>query len=196
MTLSLRTRRRVALSPRINSPPILTPRCIINHPHSGPQYTTMSYTDATKAPHVFYRVEDASSRARYSRGHGIWAEDADTEVNFGWKDAVLRAQVARHLDWSDDHPSPFISMYSEKSSAQREAKRRLNAKQRNVRIYKIDMSKRNKRTEYRNIRRLAQALFCRIPYRAWNNSEHEYICYRHVPASAIVRTMDIVRDRE
>lgn len=95
-------------------------------------------------------------------------------------------RVERQLDWGNRDPTPFISMYSDKDVAFEEAKRRVRRGKKDVRVYKIDMWESDERTEYRNIRLLAEKLDFDIPERAWNNSEYEYIFLHHVPDSAVV----------
>jgi hypothetical protein len=144
-------------------------------------------------PHIFYRVEDEHSRACYIDGQGIVAEDTDTLVDFRKKGTALLDQIAQHLDWSNRHPTPFISTYCEEQVAWREAERRVTAGKRDVRIYKIDMHAiaRNERTEYRNTRLLAGKLGYYIPVDAWNNSLHEYVFRYWIPDSVVVGMKDL-----
>ncbi|KAF1973465.1 hypothetical protein BU23DRAFT_554098 [Bimuria novae-zelandiae CBS 107.79] len=144
-------------------------------------------------PHMFYRVEDEHSPACYIDGQGIIAENTDTSVDFGKKGTALRDQIAQHLDWSNRHPTPFISVYCEEHVTQREAEKRVIAGRRDVRIYKIDMHDiaRNERTQYRNIRRLAEKLDLYIPVNAWNNSMHEYVFLYCIPDSVVVGWEDL-----
>lgn len=137
------------------------------------------------APNIFYRVEDKHSRAQYIEDEGIFAEDIDTSVNFRRLGTNLLHQIEQHLDWSNRNPTPFISMYSDKYVAQREAERRVLSGKKDVRIYKIDTYASEERMEYRNIRLLAQKLGLFIFHEAWHNSEHEYIFLHHVPEDAI-----------
>ena len=147
--------------------------------------------NSTTGPCIFFRVEDEHSRARYSDGKGLFAEDTKTYVDFGSRDMRLLGEVERQLDWRNKIPTPFISMYCDKSVAYREAERRVRAGKNDVKVYKIDMRKSNGCTEYRNIRRLAKKLGFHIPERAWNNSEFEYIFLHHVPNSAVVGWIDM-----
>jgi molybdate-binding protein len=142
-------------------------------------------------PHIFYRVEDEHSRACYIDGEGIIAEDTDTWVDFRKKGVALLHQIAQHLDWSNREPTPFISTYSEEQVAQREAERRVMAGKRDVRIYKINMRAGNERTEYRNIRLLAEKLDFVIPKNAWNNSMYEYVFLSRIPDSAVIGMDDL-----
>ncbi|KAH7371168.1 hypothetical protein BKA66DRAFT_470320 [Pyrenochaeta sp. MPI-SDFR-AT-0127] len=77
-------------------------------------------------------------------------------------------------------------MYCDKEVANREGNRRLGTGATDVRIYEIDMWRSSMRREYRNVRRLAKQTGVKIPSCAWNNSEYEYIVFRHVPEKAIV----------
>jgi hypothetical protein len=100
----------------------------------------------------------------------IIAEDRDTSVDFR----------------KNRHPTPFISTYCDEWVAWREAERRVTAGKRGVKIYKIDMGARKERTEYRNIRLLAESLGYYIPFDAWNNSKHEYVFLYRIPDSVVV----------
>jgi hypothetical protein len=144
-------------------------------------------------PHIFYRVEDEHSRACYIGRPGIIAEDTDTSVDFRKQGIALLNQIAQHLDWSNRHPTPFISTYCEEKVARREAERRVIAGKRNVRIYKINMRAiaRKERTEYRNIRLLAEKLDFFIPDDAWHNSLHEYVFLHCIPDSVVVGWEDL-----
>ncbi|KAH0538359.1 hypothetical protein FGG08_005054 [Glutinoglossum americanum] len=99
-------------------------------------------------------------------GEGLFAEDTDTEVNFGSRDCRLLDHVERHLDWGNRDPTPFISMYrmySDEDVAFVEAERRVRRGKKDVRVYKIDMRESGERTEYRNIRLPAEKLDFDIP---------------------------------
>lgn len=68
-----------------------------------------------------------------------------------------------------------ISVYFDEGVAQREARRRVGDRKKDVRVYKINVRRSDGRREYRNIRLLAERLDFDIPERAWNESEYEYI---------------------
>lgn len=118
-----------------------------------------------KSPCIFYRVEDASSRAWYSnREGGIVAEDTLTRVNVRGMGYNLRKQLAQHLDWANRYPTPFLLVYSDEDVAWREAERRMRAGKKEVKIYEIDTGKREEPVEYRNVRKLAEKLDSYIYY--------------------------------
>ena len=142
-------------------------------------------------PHIFFRVEDDESRARYRGRAGIFAEDRKTRVDFNSWDEELLSQVERHLEWRNRVPTPFISMYCDEGAAHREANRRIDREKDNVRVYKINMRRSHERREYRDLRRLADGLDFDIPDCAWNNSKYEYIFLHHVPNSAVVGWIDL-----
>ena len=144
-------------------------------------------------PYIFFRVEDEDSRARYFDGEGLFAEDMNTWVDFKSWDRRLLGQVERHLDWGNRVPTPFISMYCDEGVAQREAERRIGEGKKDVRVYEINMRRSDERREYRNIRLLAERLDFDIPERAWNNSKYEYIFLHHVPDSAVVGLMKLMK---
>ncbi|OSS54036.1 hypothetical protein B5807_01454 [Epicoccum nigrum] len=144
-----------------------------------------------RAPRKFWRVEDSSSRACYTEGEGILAEATDTAVSFGRQGTALRAQLRRHLDWSNRRRTPFVSVYSDRRAAWREAERRVAAGKRHVVVYKIDVDCSCERVEYRHVQLLAETLRLRIAYRAWNNSKYEWVFLHAVPDSAVVGVAEL-----
>ena len=136
-------------------------------------------------PHIFFRVEDDESRARYYGRAGLFAEDTDTWVDFNSWDEDLLSEVEAHLDWGNRVPTPFISMYCNEKVAFREAERRVRAGKKKVRVYEINTRKRDEDMEWRNLRHLADNLGFDIPDCALNNSKYEYIFLRHVPDSTV-----------
>ncbi|KAI1283581.1 hypothetical protein F5Y07DRAFT_394485 [Xylaria sp. FL0933] len=137
------------------------------------------------SPRVFWRVEDEYSRAQTTDTNGISAE-AYIDVDFGDRSGTLRECLARHLDWSDRTPSPFISAYSDEGTAYREADRRLSRGRSNVTITEINLEDLPYGTaHYRNIRTLANKLEVWIEEEAYNNSKYEYIFLHHVPWEAV-----------
>ncbi|KAI0814535.1 hypothetical protein GGR55DRAFT_675824 [Xylaria sp. FL0064] len=137
------------------------------------------------SPRVFWRVEDEHSRAQTVDFNGISAE-ANIDIDFGEMSYILQECLARHLDWSDRTPSPFISTYSDEGAAYREADRRLYRGKSNVTITEINLEELPYGTvQYRNIRTLAKKLKVWIEEEAYNNSEYEYIFLNHVPWEAV-----------
>jgi hypothetical protein len=141
------------------------------------------------APTEFFRVEDASSRAFYVRGEGIFAEDRYAWVDFDRAKARLFDQVKRHLRWANRRPTPFISAYSNEDAAWSEAERRCRVGKQDVRIYIIDTERKVEPIEYRHIRGLANMVGLDIDEKAQNNSEYEYVFLHYIPKNLIVKTV-------
>ncbi len=137
-------------------------------------------------PYIFYRVEDRDSRAQYLDQEGIFAEDTNTEVDLFGSSRRLCSQLENHLDWGSRIPTVFISAYCDEEVAWSEANRRVRDGKEGVVVHTIDIRKRDRPVEYRNIRLLAKRLGVWIPECAWNNSKYEYIFLHHVPESAVV----------
>jgi hypothetical protein len=135
---------------------------------------------------IFYRVEDKGSRAQHVSGEGIFAEERDTRVHLGGSSRELRSEVENHVDWGSRIPTIFISTYSNKEVALREARRRVREGEEEVVVYQIDIRKKDRPVEFREMRRLARRLGVEIPDYVWNNSKYEYIFQRHVPESVVV----------
>jgi hypothetical protein len=148
----------------------------------------MSYN--YRAPTDFFRVEDASSRASYVRGKGIFAENKHAWVDFGRAGARLRAQIEQHLRWANKRPTPFISAYSDEDVARDEAKRRCRDGKQDVRIYIIDTDRRRAAIAYRHICGVARKVGLRIAKKAQNNAKYEYIFLHHIPECMIVDTIE------
>jgi hypothetical protein len=146
------------------------------------------------APKIFYRVESKYSCARYAVGEGVSAKDSESLLTFESPDYYLRKALSNHLEWNCKTPSMFISVYSEESVAMKEAKRRINERNPDVRVLKIDMRKHwrasSEQVEYRDLRFLAQELGVWIEKKAWNNSKYEYIFLKHIPEDVIVEIAD------
>ena len=114
-----------------------------------------------QAPHIFYRVEDEDSDARYYPNAGIFAGARVIDINLNpYKDPSLHEEVERHLDWRNRISSPFISVYSDQEVACKEAERRVKDGKMNVRLRVIDTMQfdQNSCLEYRRLRRLAKKL--------------------------------------
>lgn len=133
----------------------------------------------------FYRVVHARSRGWYLERKGIYAEDQDRGITFGSRRGVLRRAFGRHLNGKSHYASPFFSMYDDEYVARSQAKKRFEEGWEDVTIYEIDLRASNRRVEYRNVRRLADKLGIKIPYYAWDNSEHEWIVLGHIPDRAV-----------
>jgi hypothetical protein len=146
--------------------------------------TTMSYLG--RNPSVFFRVEDDCSQAQRFEHAGILSRN-QSNASFHTRLSRTRQSIRDHLDWASREPSVFISVYSDWTTALREARRRLADGHENVVIWKIDTQKGYERARYRNIRLLASRCRIRVPRKAWNNSEHEWLFLHRVPDSMIVR---------
>ncbi|KAL8299185.1 hypothetical protein RB601_003617 [Gaeumannomyces tritici] len=127
----------------------------------------------------FYRVEDEDSRRRIAPGSGFYAP-GESEVGFenGW-------ELVAHLDWRNREPTSFISVYSRKDVALREAHRRKRQGKRDVTVTEIDVSLAPWRLEFRNMRRLCASLEVYIETEAWHNSEYEWVFLHCIPKRAI-----------
>lgn len=144
--------------------------------------------------YLFYRVEDKYSQARAADG-GIWAGERHAKVDFKAtherKPKALDRHVMNHLDWSNRRPTPFISMYKDYTVAFEEANRRKRRGMKKVTITEVDVRKVYGKVEYRNVRRLAHRLQCRIPEKAWHNSEYEFIFLHHIPDRAVTNRIEM-----
>jgi hypothetical protein len=143
----------------------------------------MSYPEEN--PSVFYRVQDKGSQARYHEHSGILSRN-QSNASFDPQLSSTRQAILHHLNWASEEPSVYISVYSDWTKALRDARRRLASGYQDVVIWKIDTRRGCEMTQYRNIRRLARRCEIRVPKKAWNNSEHEWLFLHRVPDSMIV----------
>ncbi|XP_014562633.1 hypothetical protein COCVIDRAFT_32620 [Bipolaris victoriae FI3] len=115
----------------------------------------------------------------------IQAENQDSGITFDSEDDALSWVLGGHLIWKLRRASPFISAYSNRRVAWKQAEQRVRERKKNVTIYEIDVYASNRRVKYRNVRCLADRLGMDIPARALHHSKHEYVFLGHIPDSAI-----------
>jgi hypothetical protein len=137
-------------------------------------------------PTVFFRVQDEYSQAQYRKHKGILSRN-QSNASFDPRFFKTKQNIQDHLDWASRKPSAYISVYSDWSTANREATRRLADGHRDVVIWKIDTRKGHRVVQYRNIRLLALRCGIWVPRKAWSNSEHEWLFLHAVPESMITR---------
>ncbi|KAI6350967.1 hypothetical protein MCOR25_010251 [Pyricularia grisea] len=141
----------------------------------------------SRAPRVFHRVEDATSRGRIctKRGLSTSFKAAFRAESFDSIDNEYLLEM--HLIWGKRVPTPYISTYSKRCAAEREARRRVKDGMRDVTISTIDLDMLpDWELEFRNVRRVCKNLDLRIKDRAYNNSEHEWIFLNEIPKEAVV----------
>lgn len=134
------------------------------------------------APTVFYRVDDETSCGQYKEEKGILAR----KWLKSWRDRDIPDAVIDHLEWDSSEPSPLISAYEDIEAAAVEYSRRVRHGRRAIKLWKIDTNKAPKGTaEYRNLRNYCRTHDIRIEYRAWHNSEHEWLFLNEIPDELI-----------
>ncbi|KAI0814536.1 hypothetical protein GGR55DRAFT_436775 [Xylaria sp. FL0064] len=120
------------------------------------------------SPRIFYRVDDEDSEARMTE-RGIWAT-GQVKVDF----RQLAAELERHIEWWSKEASPFVSVYSDKRTAFREAKRRMRNGKKHVTITYINTWEvKYGVVQYRSVRLLAEELGVEILKKAKHNSEYD-----------------------
>ncbi|KAL2213502.1 hypothetical protein CC79DRAFT_1327383 [Sarocladium strictum] len=138
---------------------------------------------------VLYRVESGNSQARTTWDRGAQAADLSLRIIsfrlYGYAGMRLRKELALHLRWSNRRKTVFISLYSSRWAAEREADRRLANGTEDVRIITFWIIEEHG-VLYRHVPTLADMLGYRIPRRAEHNAEYEYIALHSIPPSAIV----------
>lgn len=143
----------------------------------------MSYFE--EVPSVFFRVQDKYSQAQHREHSGILSRN-QSNASFDPYSGETRQAIQDHLDWANRMPSAFISVYSDWTTAYRDARRRVDNGYQDVVIWKIDTREGHEMAQYRNIRRLASTCRIWVPQKAWHNSEHEWLFLHRVPDSMVV----------
>lgn len=139
-----------------------------------------------------WRVEDDYSRAFYREGEGISAE-SDRWVPLNprnlYEQKKLLSEVKSHLDWQNDSPTPFISVYTDYDHARAEAERRARERS-NVVIYELVISAQDVEEygpiHFRKVTKLMEeTLQSRIPGYVGGNAEDEFLFLHHIPEEVI-----------
>lgn len=145
--------------------------------------------------HMFYRVEDSSSRARARYGQDLYPEDRRADLSFDPREVEYYGRLGRHLPkhlrWSNRTPTGLISVYSDLDVAHREARRRVRAGKEEVCIVMIDASEGRWEEQPQKARQLASELGVWIPEWAWNNPRYEYVSIKCIPAKFIVGIFEV-----
>ncbi|KAF2137796.1 uncharacterized protein K452DRAFT_204014, partial [Aplosporella prunicola CBS 121167] len=133
---------------------------------------------------IYWRVQDEYSGTYYSPGYGFFARDTSSEIDFT-RNHMVHDALAKHLDWGNRCPTPFISVYCDEETAFEEADRRVLRRNGNVTVSKIHTRRSQCPLEYRNVQILAIKHDVWIPERAFHNSKFEYVFLHHIPAECI-----------
>ena len=146
------------------------------------------------APDEYYRVHDESSVTSFDDDGFVAGKpqlplrmfpDGPSEIQ------ELSNALDKHLDWSNNTASPFISVYADYATALNSANARANQGRRGVIIARINVSESGERMWYRNVRAAAGFLKLRIELQAWRNSQYEYIFLHRIPREAVVEIIPV-----
>jgi hypothetical protein len=146
--------------------------------------TIMPYFEQN--PLIFFRVQDDGSQTHYYKHSGILSRN-QSHASFDPRVPETLESIQDHLDWASREPSAYISVYSDKTTAFVEARRRLANGHKDVVIVEIDTREGHEMVQYRNVRRMAHRYGIWVPEKAWNNSKYEWLFLHRVPDSMIVR---------
>lgn len=135
-----------------------------------------------------WRVESEKSVTKFNHRHGFRAGQEDPGVTF-----VPRSEEERYLLIKCVLPhlnrqsvlSPFLSVYTSRPAAAREANRRIKCGESKVCIYEIRVPpappRSRDRIEYRWVSKLMRNLRKSIPCQAGRNANHEMLVLRKIP---------------
>src|SRR5688572_6433562 len=91
----------------------------------------------------FYRVTSNTSALKYKKCVGFVAGDTSSVRSLSprtyFEKRKARKPFERHMDWSNEVPMPFISTYSQKRRAEKEAKRRVDDGEDDVVLWTIEV---------------------------------------------------------
>lgn len=142
-----------------------------------------------------YRVQDSHSQAHLIPGRGVHAGLTRSGVSFRRdrrSDVILlQMHLHNHLDWYNTQKTPLISTYHSREVAYAEALRRRRSGKKDVIIICIDVTRARETVHYRNMRKLARKCEVKIPYRAWHNSQFEYVFLHQIPHSVITKVIKL-----
>ncbi|KAI9761525.1 MAG: hypothetical protein M1840_001788 [Geoglossum simile] len=136
-------------------------------------------------PNMFYRVFDRSSQSQYDANAGFVAGDRSPRLwlhgprSEDQTDELIR-ELNNHLDWENEVPTPFISVYCSRDAAYACANGRVNSGSTGVTVAHIDRGLPDERRP-RKVPRLAEEIDYSIPDVAWDNSEFEWIVLWQIP---------------
>ena len=140
------------------------------------------------APLKYYRVQDNSSATYFDKKNGFIAGDPELPVRMSpCSDSEyqnLFEALDRHLDWYNETPSPFISVYADYDTAINSAIARAKRGKKEVIVAHINV-KHTGGLSYRCVPKLADAIGLRIPPRASRNAEEEFVFLHRIPAKAV-----------
>ncbi|KAG1769886.1 hypothetical protein EV702DRAFT_1140610 [Suillus placidus] len=149
--------------------------------------------DIPAVPQYFYRVFDEDSCAQFHEISGFVASIPN--AIYDPKHWNARGELERHMDWTNIHPTPFISVTASREKALEFALQRVGKQRRAVTIAKIDSSR--LKAANVNVYRmctLVEQTGAGIKREAMN--EHEYLCVRCIPANAVIRLLTLGDERQ
>lgn len=152
---------------------------------------------------VFWRVTDDSSAVPYLPRYGFSAGikrspmTLDPEVWTEYQERKLKDAIRRHLDWSYRRPTLFVSVYSDYSTAEREAWRRMRAGMRDVTIWEIRVPQGDNDgwRMWKTVNRLQWELGFWIEDRAFHNAKYEALFLHRIPSRYVVGKMRFTNHR-
>lgn len=136
-----------------------------------------------------WRVTDATSSSQYRRGKGFFARDVSTAVTlYPCTEMETRATIKYiklHLRWENRNPTQFISVYTRYSTAENEARRRMEAGEKDVTIWEVDLTSDD--LEWAKMYDLKNDLGFWIRENAFHNAKHEALVLHCIPRHLVIR---------
>ncbi|KAG2034138.1 hypothetical protein BDR03DRAFT_965941 [Suillus americanus] len=141
--------------------------------------------DTPAVPQYLYRVFDEKSRSQFHETSGFVASIPNAIYDPEHWNA--RRELERHMDWTNNHPTPFISVTASHEKALKFAKQRMEKQRRTVTIAKIESSRLE--TAIYRMCDLVNQTSADIKQEAMN--KHEYLCVRCIPANAVIQRVTL-----
>ena len=135
-------------------------------------------------PRYFYRVYDEYSVSQFDGDDGFEAQGAGLfSPRANWAKFV----VARHMDWSNRTPSPFISVTDSREKANEYASQREDRGREDVHIAQIKVKVlRDAGVRFWHMQTLAMTVGAEDMIQDFSWNEYEWLCLHNIPAEAVV----------
>jgi ribosomal protein L16/L10AE len=139
----------------------------------------------------FWRVTDETSVAQYCPGEGFIAGHPSSTVTLVPSSSKelkkAKTYIERHLNWRNTSPTPFVSVYTDRKTAENGAQRRVRDGKENVIMWMIKVHEDDDGVEWDTVRALKRDLDFLIEEEALHNAEHEALFVSCIPRHCVVR---------
>ena len=145
---------------------------------------------SSNADRTFWRVFDDSSVTQFDDYDGFRApRQYKTPIRYPKTERekeLVRKELEKHLDWTNDVKTGFISVYCSEEAAIRSAEARVKQRKKNVCVACIIPNKATEKVIYRSVKSLARGIRYEIPPYVGDNADFEFVVWNRIPPEAVV----------